>query len=78
MAAPEVRFMTKIVDNLGRLCLDILKVHTVPLSIQASLSAPNPNDPLANDVAEQWKTSKAQAIETAIAWTRGKHAMHNI
>lgn len=34
------------------------------LSIQALLSAPNPDDPLANDVAEQWKKNESQAIET--------------
>ncbi|KAM8942184.1 ubiquitin-conjugating enzyme E2 N-like [Lycaon pictus] len=89
MAAPKVCFMTKIyhpnVDKLGRICLDILKdkwspalqIRTVLLSIQALLSAPNPDDPLANDVAEQWKTNEAQAIETARAWTR-LYAMNNI
>lgn len=82
MAAPKVRFMTKIyhpnVDKLGRICLDILKdkwspalqIRTVLLSIQALLSAPNPDDPLANDVAEKWKVNEEQAIETARAWTR--------
>ncbi len=51
-----------------------LQIRTVLLSIQALLSAPNPDDPLANDVAEQWKSSEAQAIETgetfssALAW----------
>jgi ubiquitin-conjugating enzyme E2 N len=34
------------------------------LSIQALLSAPNPDDPLANDVAEQWKVNEAEAIRT--------------
>ncbi|OBS82869.1 hypothetical protein A6R68_23145 [Neotoma lepida] len=34
------------------------------------LNAPNPDDPLANDVAEQWKTNKAQVIETARAQKR--------
>uniref|UniRef100_A0A8C2Z7S0 Ubiquitin conjugating enzyme E2 N n=1 Tax=Cyclopterus lumpus TaxID=8103 RepID=A0A8C2Z7S0_CYCLU len=75
MAAPKVRFMTKIyhpnVDKLGRICLDILKdkwspalqIRTVLLSIQALLSAPNPDDPLANDVAEKWKSSEVEAIE---------------
>jgi ubiquitin-conjugating enzyme E2 N len=82
MSAPKVRFMTKIyhpnVDKLGRICLDILKdkwspalqIRTVLLSIQALLSAPNPDDPLANDVAEQWKTNEAKAIDTAKEWTR--------
>uniref|UniRef100_A0A8D2ZDD7 UBC core domain-containing protein n=1 Tax=Scophthalmus maximus TaxID=52904 RepID=A0A8D2ZDD7_SCOMX len=78
MAAPKVRFMTKIyhpnVDKLGRICLDILKdkwspalqIRTVLLSIQALLSAPNPDDPLANDVAEQWKKNESHAIETVL------------
>ena len=41
-----------------------LQIRTVLLSIQALLSAPNPDDPLANDVAEQWKVNEGQAIET--------------
>ena len=41
-----------------------LQIRTVLLSIQALLSAPNPDDPLANDVATQWKQNEAQAIET--------------
>lgn len=47
-----------------------LQIRTVLLSIQALLSAPNPDDPLANDVAEQWKTNEAHAIKT------GKHGEH--
>ena len=35
-----------------------LQIRTVLLSIQALLSAPNPDDPLANDVAELWKVYK--------------------
>jgi hypothetical protein len=31
---------------------------------QALLSAPNPDDPLANDVAEHWKTDEAGAVKT--------------
>ena len=58
MTPPKVRFLTKIyhpnVDKLGRICLDILKdkwspalqIRTVLLSIQALMSAPNPDDPL--------------------------------
>ncbi|KAK5896148.1 hypothetical protein CgunFtcFv8_009779 [Champsocephalus gunnari] len=47
-----------------------LQIRTVLLSIQALLSAPNPDDPLANDVAEQWKKNESNAIETARSWTR--------
>jgi len=81
MAPPKVRFLTKIyhpnIDKLGRICLDILKdkwspalqVRTVLLSIQALLSAPNPDDPLANDVADHWKSNEKAAIATAREWT---------
>lgn len=73
---PKVRFLTKIyhpnIDKLGRICLDILKdkwtpvltIRTVLLSIQALLSAPNPFDPLANDVADHWKQNEAEALTT--------------
>jgi ubiquitin-conjugating enzyme E2 N len=82
MAPPKVRFVTKIyhpnIDKLGRICLDILKdkwspalqIRTVLLSIQALLSAPNPDDPLANDVADLWKKDEAKAIEIARQWTK--------
>jgi hypothetical protein len=33
---------------------------------QALLSAPNPDDPLANDVASHWKSNEAQAITTGL------------
>ena len=77
MAPPKVRFLTKMyhpnIDKLGRICLDILKdkwspalqIRTVLLSIQALLSAPNPDDPLANDVADHWKRDERSALATA-------------
>jgi ubiquitin-conjugating enzyme E2 N len=87
MAAPKVCFMTEIYHpNVNKLeKIDILKdkwspalqIRTVLLSIQPLLSAPNPDDPLANDVAEQWKTNEGQGIETVTAWTR-LYAMNNI
>lgn len=40
-----------------------LQVRTVLLSIQALMGAPNPDDPLANDVAEHWKSDVNSAIE---------------
>ncbi|KAK2077563.1 Ubiquitin-conjugating enzyme E2 36 [Prototheca wickerhamii] len=81
MAAPKVRFLTKIyhpnVDKLGRICLDILKdkwspalqIRTVLLSIQALMSAPNPDDPLDEAVARHWKSDESRAMNTARAWT---------
>ena len=53
--------------TLAWLCTDkwspALQIRTVLLSIQALLSAPNPDDPLANDVAEFWKTNETAALE---------------
>eukprot|EP00753_Platysulcus_tardus_P007305 PLAT15058.1.p3 GENE.PLAT15058.1~~PLAT15058.1.p3 ORF type:complete len:177 (+),score=67.69 PLAT15058.1:49-531(+) len=81
MVPPKVRFLTKIyhpnIDKLGRICLDILKdkwspalqIRAVLLSIQALLSAPNPDDPLANDVADHWKADEEDAIRVAREWT---------
>lgn len=46
-----------------------LQIRTVLLSIQALLGAPNPDDPLANDVAQHWKTDEPKAIEKAQEWT---------
>jgi len=88
MSPPKVHFKTKIyhpnIDKLGRICLDILKdkwspalqIRTVLLSIQALLGAPNPDDPLANDVATAWKCNEACAIMTAKEWTK-KFACNN-
>jgi ubiquitin-conjugating enzyme E2 N len=78
----QVRFLTKIyhpnIDRLGRICLDILKdkwspalqIRTVLLSIQALLSAPNPDDPLDEGIARQWREDEAGALATAREWTR--------
>lgn len=33
-------------------------------SIQALLSAPNPDDPLSENIAKHWKTDEAEAVET--------------
>jgi ubiquitin-conjugating enzyme E2 N len=82
MAPPKVRFLTKIyhpnIDRLGRICLDILKdkwspalqIRTVLLSIQALLSAPNPDDPLNNEAADLWKKDEQRAIQTAREYVR--------
>ena len=47
-----------------------LQIRTVLLSIQALLSAPNPDDPLANDVAELWKIDEEKAIKNGMFMTQ--------
>lgn len=46
-----------------------LQIRTILLSIQALLGAPNPDDPLAADVAKNWKEDEQAAIATAKEWT---------
>lgn len=82
MGPPKVRFLTKMyhpnIDRLGRICLDTLKdkwspaltIRTVLISIQALLSAPNPDDPLDNTVADHWKTNEKEAVEKAREYTQ--------
>lgn len=55
-----------------------LQIRTVLLSIQALLSAPNPDDPLANDVAETWKSNEAEAIKIGESWSSAKGLLHFI
>lgn len=65
-------------DKLGRICLDILKdkwspalqIRTVLLSVQALLSAPNPDDPLATDVAKHYKEDEKDAQRVSQEWTQ--------
>lgn len=47
-----------------------LQIRTILLSIQALLGAPNPDDPLAADVAKSWKENEKEAIATAREWTK--------
>lgn len=35
-------------------------------SIQALLSAPNPDDPLSEKIAKHWKSNEVEAVETGI------------
>lgn len=53
-----------------------LQIRTILLSIQALLGAPNPDDPLAADVAKSWKENEQAAIATAREWT-DKYAKAN-
>jgi ubiquitin-conjugating enzyme E2 N len=63
---------------VGRICLDILKdkwspalqIRHVLLSIHGLMSSPAPEDPLANDVAEVYKTNPEQFFQNARDWTK--------
>ncbi|KVI02205.1 Ubiquitin-conjugating enzyme, E2 [Cynara cardunculus var. scolymus] len=46
-----------------------IQKETIFSSIQALLSAPNPDDPLSENIAKHWKTDEADAVETAKEWT---------
>ena len=47
-----------------------LQIRTVLLSIQALLSAPNPDDPLATDVARHYKEDEKDAQRVSREWTQ--------
>ena len=57
-------------DHLSGNWSPALQIRTILLSIQALLGAPNPDDPLANDVAQRWKEDEPAAIQTAREWTQ--------
>ena len=81
MTPPRIRFLTRIyhpnIDRLGRICLDVLKnnwspalqIRTILLSIQALLGAPNPEDPLNEAVAKQWKVSRNNGFDEMLYLT---------
>ena len=47
-----------------------LQIRTVLISIQALMSAPNPDDPLNNEAAEHWKSNEKSALDLAKQWNR--------
>ncbi|OQR94789.1 ubiquitin-conjugating enzyme E2 [Thraustotheca clavata] len=79
---PKVRFETKVwhpnvSSQTGAICLDVLKdawspaltIKTTLLSIQALLSAAEPNDPQDAEVAKMYINDKARFNSTAAFWT---------
>ncbi|KAJ3555214.1 hypothetical protein NM688_g2698 [Phlebia brevispora] len=74
MAPPKVRFLTKIYHPNIDKWSPALQIRTVLLSIQALLSAPNPDDPLATDVAKHYKENEKDAQRVSREWTE-KYAM---
>jgi ubiquitin-conjugating enzyme (huntingtin interacting protein 2) len=81
-APPKMKFNNQIwhpniSSQTGAICLDILKdawspaltIKTALLSLQALLSAPEPNDPQDAEVAGQYKRDRATWAKTAKFWT---------
>lgn len=79
---PKIQFETKIwhpniSSQTGAICLDILKnewspaltIRTALLSIQALLSAPEPDDPQDAEVARMYKLQPEVFTQTAKLWT---------
>jgi ubiquitin-conjugating enzyme E2 D/E len=79
---PKITFKTKIyhpnISSNGYICLDILKdkwspilkISQVLLSLSSLLSDPNPNDPLAPDVADLYITDRAKFTRIATRMTK--------
>ena len=79
---PKMKFETKIwhpniSSQTGAICLDILKnewtpaltIRTALVSLQALLSAPEPDDPQDAEVAKQYKGNIDEFNKTAKYWT---------
>ena len=79
---PKMKFSTKIwhpniSSQCGAICLDILKnewspaltVRTALISLQALMSAPEPDDPQDAVVAKQYKENQTDFVATAKYWT---------
>jgi len=79
---PKMKFATKIwhpniSSQTGAICLDVLgkewspalTIRTALLSIQALLSAPEPDDPQDAEVADMFKSNRELFTATAKYWT---------
>ncbi|GMP54800.1 hypothetical protein CsSME_00019844 [Camellia sinensis var. sinensis] len=63
--SPALQIRTVLLRSYTRPPLVKLYMFCLPL-----LSAPNPDDPLSENIAKHWKSNEAEAVETAKEWTR--------
>jgi len=89
---PSFKFTTPIyhpnIDTGGRICLDLLKmppkgswkpslnISTILKSIQILMGNPNPDDPLMEDIALEFRDDKHSFLEKAKSWTQ-KYAVED-
>ena len=88
---PKMKFETRmwhpnVSSQTGAICLDILKdkwspaltVKTALVSLQALLSAPEPDDPQDAEVANMYKSDRQKFDRTAAEWTATYADLHPI
>ena len=61
---PSLSLTAPVIRNLPVTFLMVVLSNYCMGSIQALLSAPNPDDPLAENIAKHWKTNEAEAVAT--------------
>lgn len=82
---PRLRFITKVyhpnIDEAGRVCLDLLKpqptgtwrptvmIEGLLIAVQFLLGQPNPDNPLMQDIANEFKLNKNEFERKAKEWT---------